>query len=159
MALKSEVDQQFLALVESGNIRYAQIPAAPVACAVAAWAQLAAAAATPAVPWWICGFKISVATGVVAEQGWTISVGYGGADGAAVAATTVVITAAYCGLIGAAAAAMGGLDWLMLPYPVKVPVDQVDPGSRLAYSCVANPVGAALGTTACYVLIATAIGG
>jgi hypothetical protein len=157
--LKSQVDQLWLATVESGNIRYAQLPAAPVACAVGAWAQLAAAAATPAVPWWICGFKISVATGLTVEQGWTISVGYGGADGAAVAATTVVITAAYCGLIGAAAAAMGGLDWLMLPYPVKVPVDITDPGSRLAYSCVANPVGGAVGTTACYVLIATVVGG
>lgn len=159
MTLKNEVDQQFLTLVESGNIRYVQLPAAPVPCAVGAWAQLAAAAATPAIPWWICGFKISVATGVAAEQGWTISVGYGGADGAAIVPPNVVVTAAYCGLIGAAAAAMGGLDWLILPYPVKVPVDIVDPGSRLAYSCVANPVGGALGTTACYVLIATAIGG
>lgn len=158
MTLKSEVDQQFLASVESGNIRYIQLPAAPVACAVGAWAQLAAAAATPAVPWWICGFKISVATGIVVEQGWTISVGWGGADGAAIAATNVIVTAAYCGLIGAAAAAMGALDWLILPYAVRVPVGQVAPGSRLAYSCVANPVGGAVGTTACYVLIATAVG-
>jgi hypothetical protein len=159
MGMKGEIDQEFLALIESGNIRYTTLPQVPVACAVAAWAQLAAAAATPAVPWWICGFRISVATGVVAEQGWTVSLGYGGADAAAGAATTIVVTGAYFGIIGAAAAAMGDLAQWMLPYPVRVPAGIVSPGSRLAYSVLANPVGGALGATACYVLIATAVGG
>jgi hypothetical protein len=88
-----------------------------------------------------------------------VSLGYGGADGAN-PATTVVVTGAYFGLIGAAAASMGDLAPWILPYPVKVPVGIVNPGSRLAYSVTSNPVaGAPIGTTACYVLIATAVGG
>ena len=149
----------YLALVESGNIRYQALPAAEVPCAVGAWAQLLAAAASPAVPWWIVGFKISYATGLVVEQGWRVSLGYGGADGAAIAAATVVVTNWPFTTIGAAAAAMGGDSLtVILPYPVKVPVDIVDPGSRVAYSVVDNPVGGAVGLTSCRVIIATAIG-
>lgn len=158
MTLKSEVDQVFLAAVQSGNIRYQCLPAAEVACAVGAWAQLFAAAASPAVPWWICGFKVSCATGLVIEQGWRVSLGYGGADGAAVAAATVVVTAWPFTLQGAAAAAMGALEAVILPYPVSVPVDIVAPGSRMAYSVVDNPVGGAVGLTSCRVIIATAVG-
>jgi hypothetical protein len=117
-----------------------------------------AAAATPAVPWWICGFKISCATGLVVEQGWRVSLGYGGVDGAAIAATTVIVTGAYFSLIGAAAAAMGGLETFMLPNPVKIPIDITDPGSRVAYSVVSNPVGGAVGLTSCRILIAYGVG-
>ena len=158
MTLKNEVDQNFLTLVESGNIRYQVLPAGEIACAVGAWAQLFAAAASPAVAWWIVGFKVSVATGIVVEQGWRVSLGYGGADGAAIAAATVVVTNFPFTLIGAAAASMGSLETVILPFPVQVPVDQVDPGSRVAYSCVDNPVGAAVGLTSCRVIIATAVG-
>ena len=159
MSLKSEVDQIRFAEVESGNIRYQALPAAEVPCAVGAWAQLFAAAASPAVPWWICGFQWSVATGLVVEQGWRVSLGYGGADGAAIAAGTVVITNWPIVVCGAAAAAMGiSSSVQLLPKPVLVPVDIVDPGSRVAYSVVDNPVGGAVGMTSCRVIIATAIG-
>ena len=160
MTLKSEVDQLFAALVESGNIRYQALPAAEVACAVGAWAQLYAAAASPAVPHWIVGFQVSYATGIVVEQSWRVSLGYGGADGAAIAAGTVVVTNYPIVCIGAAAAAMAGSPLnIHLPYPVRVPVDIVDPGSRMAYSCVDNPVGGAVGLTSCRVILATAVGG
>jgi len=159
MALKSEVDQLYLAAVESGNIRYQVLPIAEVPCAVGAWAQLFAAAASPAVPWWICGFIVSAAGGLVVEQGWRVSLGYGGADGAAVAATTVIVTGWYFSLIHiAAATASGNIAPAILPYPVKIPVDIVDPGSRVAYSVVTNPVGGAVGLTSCRVIIATAVG-
>ena len=158
MALKSEVDQLFLSLVESGNIRYQALPAAEVPCAVGAWAQLYAAAASPAVPHWLVGFQMGVATGLVVEQSWRVSVGYGGADGAAIAAGTVVITNWPLIVIGAAAAAMGGMLGGMLPYPVRIPVDIVDPGSRMAYTIVDNPVGGAVGSTSFRVILATAIG-
>ena len=157
-SLKTEVDQSFLALVESGNIRYQALPAGEVPCAVAAWAQLFAAAASPAVPWWIVGFQWSFATGLVVEQSWRVSVGYGGADGAAIAAGTVVITNWPLVVSGAAAASMGAPTTQILPYPVKVPVDIVDPGSRAAYTVVDNPVGGAVGLTSFRLLIATGIG-
>ena len=158
MSLKSEVDQLWAALIESGNIRYQALPAAEVPCAVGAWAQLFAAAASPAVPWWIVGFQVSYATAIVVEQGWRVSLGYGGADGAAIAAGTVVVTNYPIVTIGAAAASMGGSPLnIHLPFPVQVPVDIVDPGSRMAYSVVDNPVGGAVGMTSCRVIIATAI--
>lgn len=158
MGVPQEVKSSYLALVQSGNIRYQCLPAAEVPCAVGAWAQLFAAAASPAVPWWIVGFKVSCATGLVAEQGWRVSIGYGGADGAAIAAGTIVVTAWPFTLQGAAAAAMGALEAVILPFPVRVPVDIVDPGSRMAYSVVDNPVGGAVGLTSCRVIIATAVG-
>jgi hypothetical protein len=158
MALPKLIKSNFQALVETGRIRYEMLPVAEVPCAVGAWAQMLAAAATPAVPWWICGFKISCATGLVVEQGWRVSLGYGGVDGAAIAATTVIVTGAYFSLIGAAAAAMGGLETFMLPNPVKIPIDITDPGSRVAYSVVSNPVGGAVGLTSCRILIAYGVG-
>lgn len=159
MTLKNEVDQLFMAAVESGNIRYIALPAGEIACAVGAWAQLFDAAASPAVPWWIVGFQVSYATGITVEQSWRIDLGYGGADGAAIAADTVVVTDYPIVTIGAAAASMAGSPLnIHLPYPVRVPVDQVDPGNRMAYSVVDNPVGGAVGMTSCRVIIATAVG-
>ena len=159
MSFNDKVDQLFLTKIESGNIRYQALPAAEVPCATGAWAQLFAAAASPAVPWWICGFQWSFATGVVIEQSWRVSIGYGGADGAAIAAGTVVVTNWPLVVSGAAAAAMGAPTTQMLPFPVKIPVDIVDPGSRAAYTVVDNPVGgAAIGLTSFRLIIATAIG-
>jgi len=159
MSLPQEVASSYQALVESGNIRYQALPAAEVPCVVGAWAQLFAAAASPAVPWWIVGFQFSYATGIVAEQSWRVSLGYGGADGAAIAAGTVVITNYPIVTIGAAAASMAGSPLnIHLPFPVRVPVDIVDPGSRAAYSVVDNPIGGAVDSTSCRVIIATAIG-
>lgn len=159
MSLPNQVKSSFQALVESGNIRYEWLPAADVPCATAAWAQLLAAAATPAVPWWICGLRVSCATGLVVEQGWRVSLGYGGVDGAAIAATTIIAIGVPFTVIGAAAAAMGADLSHMFPFPVKIPVDIVDPGSRVAYSVVNNPVGgAAVGLTSCRICIAYAVG-
>ena len=158
MGLKALVSRNFLALVETGNIRYQALPAAEVPCAVGVWAQLYAANASPAVPHWLVGFQMGVATGIVVQQSWRVSVGYGGADGAAVAAGTVIVTNWPLIVIGAAAAAMGGMLTGMLPYPVKIPVDIVDPGSRMAYTVVDNPVGGAVAATSFRVILATAIG-
>ena len=156
---RSRTSQNWFTLVETGNIRYQVLPAAEVPCAVGAWAELFVAAASPAVPWWIVGFQISFATGITVEQSWRISVGYGGADGAAIAAGTVVITNYPIVQIGAIGASMRGSPLnIHLPFPVKVPVDIVDPGSRCAYSVVDNPVGGAVGATSCRVIIGTAIG-
>lgn len=160
MGLKSEVDANFLALVESGNIRYVAFPAAaaPVACAVGAWAQIYVAANSPAVPHWLVGFQIGFATGLVVEQSWRIDLGYGGADGAAIAANVVLVTDWPIHISAAAAGVVGTVSNQILPYPIKIPVDQVDPGSRMAYSVVDNPVGGAVGATSCRVLLAIAIG-
>ena len=62
-------------------------------------------------------------------------------------------------LQGAAAAAMGALEADIFPRPVAIPVGITNPGSRVAYSVVNNPVGgAAVGLTSCRILIAYAIG-
>ena len=158
MSLKNEVDANFLALVESGNIRYQALPAGEIACAVGAWAQLYAAAASPAVPHWLVGFQIGFATGLVVEQSWRISIGYGGADGAAIAAAVVLLTNWPVHVSAAAAGVVGTVSNQILPYPIRIPVDIVDPGSRMAYTVVDNPVGGAVGATSCRVLLATAIG-
>ena len=158
MALKSEVDELFMAAVQSGNIRYEALPAADVPCVVAAWAQLFAAAASPAVPFWLVGFQIGFATGLAVEQSWLIDLGYGGLDGAAVAAGTVLLTDWPIHISCNAAGLLGTVTNQILPYPIRIPVDQVDPGSRMAYSVTANPVGGAVNATSCRVLLATAIG-
>jgi len=158
MGLKTEVDATFLALVASGNIRYLALPAAEVPCVVGAWAQLYAAAASPAVPHWLVGFQVGVATGLVVEQSWRISLGYGGADGAAIAAAIVLLTNWPVHVSAAAAGVVGTISNQILPFPIRIPVDQVDPGSRMAYSVVDNPVGAAVNTTSLRVLLATAVG-
>jgi len=158
MSDRSRISQTWLALVNSGNIRYQCLPAAEVPCAVGAWAQLYAAAASPAVPHWLCGFQMGVATGLVVEQGWRVSVGFGGVDGAAIAAGTVIVTNWPLIVIGAAAAAMGGQLTGMLPFPIRIPVDIVDPGSRMAYTVVDNPVGGAVGATSFRVILALAVG-
>ena len=160
MTLKNEVDQLWLAAVQSGNIRYVAFPAAaaPVPCAVGAWAELYVAALSPAVPHWLVGFQIGFATGLVVEQSWRIDLGYGGADGAAVAAETVLITDWPIHISAAAAGVVGTVSNQILPYPILIPVDQVDPGSRMAYSVVDNPVGGAVGATSCRALLAYAIG-
>lgn len=159
MSTTNNIKANYLALVQSGNIRYEWLPAGQIACATAAWAQLLAAAATPAVPWWICGFRIGYATGLVVEQGWRVSLGYGGVDGAAIAATTIIAIGVPFTVVGAAAAAMGAeLGW-MFPHPVQIPIDITDPGSRVAYSVVNNPVGgAAVGLTSCRICIAYGVG-
>ena len=159
MSLPNQVKSSFQALVESGNIRYEWLPAGQVPCATAAWAQLLAAANTPAVPWWICGLRVSYATGIVVEQGWRVSLGYGGADAAGGAATTIIAIGIPFIVVGAAAAAMGADLCNMFPFPVKIPVDITDPGSRVAYSVLNNPVGgAAVGLTSCRICIAYAVG-
>ena len=86
MALKSEVDQLFLATVESGNIRYTLQPiAAPTTLvsdgAAAAWAwsayvQIVSAAVIPN-PCWLCG--IICHTGVVETFQGDIAIASGAA--------------------------------------------------------------------------------
>ena len=86
MALKAEVDQLFLATIESGNIRYTLQPvAAPTVLvsdgAAAAWAwaayvQIVAAAVIPN-PCWLCG--IICHTGVVETFEGDIAIARGAA--------------------------------------------------------------------------------
>jgi len=160
MGLKNEVDQNFLAAVESGNIRYHSQPAVAVPIANdAAWDELYQAAASPAVPHWLCGFEFSIATNtVLAEVVMFIDLGYGGLDGVAVAAANVLLTNWPIGLTAVAIALGPHMhENQMLPYPIRIPVDQVDPGSRMAARIASSdPAGVAL--TAFRVILATAVG-
>ena len=160
MGLKTEVDQNFLAMVESGRIRYEAFPLAAVPIANdAAWDELYVAAASPAVPHWLCGFEFSIATNtVLAEVVMFIDLGWGGADGAAVAATNVLLVNWPIGLTAVAVALGPHMHQnQMLPYPIRIPVGQVDPGSRMAARIASSdPAGVAL--TAFRVILATAVG-
>jgi hypothetical protein len=147
--------QTFQSLVNSGNIRYACLPAAEVAIADdAAWDQLWAAAAGPATDFWVCGFAYNFATTTVAaEHTMAVDLGWGGVDGAAVAAANVIVTNWPITLYGVAAALgpMGPL-WASLPYPVRVPAL-----SRMA-ARIATSVTGGVAFTSFRVIYATAVG-
>ena len=160
MGLKSEVDQVFLAAIMSGNIRYQALPAAAVPIANdAAWDELYIGAASPAVPHWLCGFEFSIATNtVLAEVVMFIDLGYGGADGAAIAAANVLLTNWPIGLTAVAIALGPHMHQnQLLPFPIRIPVGLGDPGSRMAARIASSdPAGVAL--TAFRVILATAVG-
>lgn len=131
----------YLAMVDSGRIRYQSLPVDGVAVvdgAPGAWSQLFAAAAAPAVDYWLCGFSFSIATGlVIAEAEFLFDVGWGGNDGAAIAAANVILTN-WPVNFSAVAAALGpfAIPNQFLPYPVKIPG-----GSRMAARIADSPVG------------------
>jgi hypothetical protein len=146
----------FKALVESGLIRYQGLPAANVAVvagAPGAWSQLFAAAGAPATVYWLCGFQWSYATGIATEVLQTIDLGYGGADGAAVAAAVIIATGYPLALTaGVAAVGPSFTPTTMFAYPVKIPG-----GSRMAVRMLAQPTGT-LAFTSFRVILATAVG-
>jgi hypothetical protein len=130
------------------------LPAAVVPIADdAAWDQLFAAAGAPATIYWLCGISYGVATGLAADVSLLIDCGYGGVDGAAVAAAIVVLTN-YPIVLTAGAAAVGpaALPSEMLPYPVKIPG-----GSRMAARIASSPTGT-VAFTEFRVILATSVG-
>ena len=154
MGDRARVSQTWLALVNSGNIRYTCLPVAIVPIADdAAWDELFAAAGAPAVPYWLCGIAFNWATGIAAETSLLVDVGFGGADGAAVAPATVVLTNWPVTLTaGAAAVGPDTHPPIMLPFPVRIPG-----GSRMAARIASSPTGT-LGFTDFRVILATAVG-
>ena len=133
MGLKSEVDQVFLAAVQSGNIRYitAPVAAAPVAVVsdgvVAAWAwapyiQIVAAAIIPD-PCWLCGVTmhtvaveshtadLAIASGALAAEVDLAMVHYSGVW------PVIGVTAA---LIANAVARVIDSSTIWLPYPIRI---------------------------------------
>ena len=155
MSDRSRISQTWLALVNSGNIRYQALPAAEVPIADdAAWDQLFAAAGAPAVPYWLCGFTYNFATGdIVDEDALLIDLGWGGVDGAAIAAANVILTN-YPISVSAVALALGPFGPFQhnLPYPVRIPA-----ASRMAARIASSPVGTAA-FTSFRVILATAVG-
>lgn len=155
MGVPQEVKATYLAGVESGNIRYNCLPAADIAIADdAAWDQLWAAAAGPATTFWVVGFAYNFATTTVAaEHSMLVDFGWGGVDGAAVAAANVIVANFPVTLYGVAAA-LGPMGPLChyLPYPVKVPAL-----SRMAARIAASPTGG-VAFTSFRIIYATAVG-
>lgn len=152
---RSRISQTWLALVNSGNIRYLALPAAEVPIADdAAWDQLFAAAGAPIVPYWLCGFAFNFASGsVVAEHTQAVDIGWGGADGVAIAPANVIVTD-FPITVSAVALALGpfGPFNVMLPYAVRIPA-----GSRMAARIASSIVGG-VAFTSFRVILATAIG-
>ena len=151
---RNRVSQVWKAAVDSGNIRYQALPAAVVPIADdAAWDELFAAAGAPAVPFWLCGFSFNWATGIVAESSLLIDLGWGGADGAAIAATNVLLTN-WPVTMTAGAAAVGPDTHAphMLPFPIRIPA-----ASRMAARIASSPTGT-LAFTDFRVILATVVG-
>lgn len=155
MSLKSEVDQVFLAAVQSGNIRYRAWPTAGVGIADDnAWDNLFNAGDGPVVPYWLCGFSFGVATGlIVAEIGYEFSMGSGGTDGDGNAPANILITD-WPVNFSAAAQALGpfAIPNQFLPYPIRIAA-----GLRMA-ARYTTLVGAAA-ITRFRVILATVVGG
>ena len=155
MAFSQEQKNLYNAQVNSGAIRYQTLPVNGVAIADdSAWDQLFAAAGAPAVDYWLCGFAFNIATGLVlAEDQLLFDVGWGGADGAAVAAANVILTN-WPMNFSAVAVALGpfAVPNQFLPYPVKIPG-----GSRMAARIADSPVGGVAITAFC-VILATVVG-
>jgi len=155
MGVPQEVKATYLANVGSGNIRYNCLPVAEIAIADdAAWDELWAAAAGPATDFWVVGFAYNFATTTVAaEHTQLIDFGWGGVDGAAVAAANVIVTNFPVTLYGVAAA-LGPMGPLChyLPYPVRVPAL-----SRMAARIAASPTGG-VAFTSFRIIYATAVG-
>ena len=157
MAIKSEVDQLWASLVESGLIRYTSWPAAGKAIADdGAWDEIVVAGAGPgaAVPAWLCGFSFSNATGLItAEVGFEFSIGYGGAagDGNAPAVTLVTSWAVH---FSAVALALGpfNIPAQVFPRPIKLP-------AGVAVEAMYTTLTGASAITSFRVILATALGG
>jgi hypothetical protein len=157
MSLKSEVDQLWLAGVDSGNIRYASWPVAGIAIADdGAWDEIVVAGAGPgaAVPCWLCGFSFGVATGlIVAEIGYEFRMGYGGAAGDGNAPAVEIVTN-WAVNFSAVAAALGpfAIPPQILPKPVRIP-------AGVSFDAMYTTLVGAAAITRFRVILATAIGG
>jgi hypothetical protein len=156
MSLTQNIKRLLNTNVESGAIRYVGLPLAAVVLvdgAPGAWSQLFAAAGAPSatLPCWLCGFQ-SYATNVAADVVWQVDVGYGGIDGAAVAASVVLLTG-YPISVAAQAVALGPTTspTHMLPYPVRIP-----PAQRMA-ARILNTVTGAGNITEFRVILATGL--
>jgi len=154
MTLKSEVDQVFLAAVESGNIRYTVEPALALGTllvsdgVVGAWAwapyiQVVAAAVIPD-PCWLCG--ISYHTGVVGTIEGDVAV----AIGAALAEVDIAIFHIVSGIPTAVGVSVNAP--ALLPYPIRI-VGTPRLAVRLAKSTGAGAEGCSV-----KVILAQAVG-
>jgi len=139
MSVTQETKSLYQGLLNNGNIRYVGLPLNGVPLPDdSSWVELFVAGAGPVVDYWLCGFSFSIATTLLAaEAQYVLEMGWGGADGAAVAAANVVVTG-YPMNFTAAVAALGpaAIPTQILPIPVKIPA-----GSRMAASLQATPVG------------------
>ena len=159
MALPGEVRQSFLALVESGNIRYTAYPiGAGVAIvsdgAAAAWAypaanlhiQIQAAALLPADPCWLVGVAI-LANNLEAACFADLAIGFG-ADAAGIDRAEFP----FYNDLGAGAGITQAKHFAYLPYPIRITGNPRVAG-RIRKSSAASGVGLTP-----KVLIATAVG-
>lgn len=156
MSFKNEIDQLWLATVESGNIRYQNWPVAGKAIADdGAYDEIVIAGAGPgaAVPCWLCGFAFSIATGLItAEVGFEFTIGYGGAAGDGNAPAVVLVTNWQVNF-SAVALALGPfvIPPQIFPRPIKIPAGVAQE------ACYTTLVGASA-ITSFRVILATAIG-
>lgn len=156
MGLKGEVDQLFLANVESANIRYATQPVgagiaaisdgAAAAWAWAAYVQIVAAAVIPN-PCWLTGVWLGTSAVEIFYGDFAI------ASGAAAAEVDLALVT-YGGMIATAAtdAFDPNMAYYPLPFPIKI-VGSPRLAVRLRKSTAASAAGATL-----KIQIATAVG-
>lgn len=122
MGLRNEVNAIYNSMVGTANVRYRQYPAAVAGIVVAddaAWDEIVASTVITT-DYWIAGLNIGgPAAGITADTEEVIACGSGGADGATVAAATLLIEH---DLIATINTAVGEYPWppIYLPIPVKV---------------------------------------
>jgi len=120
MLSPAQIKETYLAEVDSGLIRYQGYPTTSVAVPVATDVELFAAAAGPLTDFWLCGFKAAVYASVAALT-LTLTIGYGGVDGANPPATVVVTTFPIAKDGNAGTVGPMEVPTEMFPYPIRIP--------------------------------------
>ena len=157
MALAELVGATYMAVIGSENVRYQTQPAAAVGITIAddaAWDEIFDSTIVT-VDYWICGLQ-AIILDVAADAGLMVDVGTGGANGAAVAPATTVITnypifEDYHQVT--AVGVRGGripVEWL--PFPIRVPAS-----TRCAARIASSPTGTDV-IDQFYLVLATAVG-
>ena len=153
MGLREEVQSSYMALVESGNVRYQTQPAAAVGITIAddaAWDEIFDSTIVT-VNFWLMGIQ-AIILGAGADVGLLVDVGSGGADGAAVAAATTLIAdmSVFIDWASTVGSIVPPIIWL--PIPIRVPAS-----TRIAARIASSPTGTDV-IDQFYVMLATAVG-
>lgn len=137
MGLRSEIQAILLASVLSTNVRYQTQPAAAVGITIAddaAWDEIFDSTIVT-VDYWIAGF-LAIVLAPGADAGLLIDIGTGGADGAAVAPATTVVTD--FPIFEDFVSAVGNIKPIPLFFPIPI---RVAASTRVAARIASSPTG------------------
>ncbi len=154
MSLPQQIGDTFVAMVESGLIRYRGYPLASIAVADDTnWDEIVVAGAGPLVDFWLCGFSFAIATGFAAETQQFVDLGWGGVAGANPAGNIILTNWPISLTANGAAIGPCVLPTQLLAYPVRIPA-----GQRIAGRIASSPTGG-VAFTELRVILATVVDG